>query len=74
MTALNDEWAYNRAMEGIAVGATYDEVIRDLVEDADLPVTAAREIMRDALDGAMSTGVERADIDESWFKHGRARP
>ena len=60
--------AYASALTAIAAGATRDETRSDLLDS--YPSLSADEISKtldEALDGARSCGVEREDIDESWF-------
>lgn len=63
------EAAFALALQGIAQGATRDEVRIAVHRDyAILDDQQVREVMADALDDALSCGIEREDIDESWFR------
>lgn len=63
------EIAFPRALEGIAQGATRSEV--DSWVGRVYPILTAadrKRLLADALDDAMSCGVEREDIDPSFFR------
>jgi hypothetical protein len=62
------EAAYATALQAIAVGATRAETYADLRDSySSLEDGHLREAMADALRDALKQGVEREDIDESWF-------
>jgi uncharacterized protein (DUF433 family) len=63
-----NEIVYARALEAVAMGATRDETFTDLLDG--YPSVEASEIkdeMEAALFDAQKQGVEREDIDPSWF-------
>lgn len=66
--SLQEDAAYHEALTGIASGATRDEV-RGWVASHYETVREEHldKLLDDALDGALSSGIEREDIDESWL-------
>jgi len=62
------ETAYSAALEAVAQGATREET-RGWLFDRYPALTQdeIRNVCEDALDGALSSGIEREDIDESWL-------
>jgi hypothetical protein len=62
------EAAYNTALGNIAMGATKAETWNDLKDSyRSLSDSEVREAMSDALSDCRKQGVEREDIDDSWF-------
>lgn len=57
--------ACSEAVTGIAAGLSRDEVIEAIAEHVHLD--AVDDIIADAMGDAMKQGVEREDMDDSWF-------
>lgn len=65
------ELAFPHVIEGIAQGASRTEVLGWLGRVYPAVTRAKRDrelLLRDALDDALSCGIEREDVDPSWFK------
>ena len=70
MTRNVTEIVYQHAMDAIATGATRADTVRWLAEhygSQSLKPGELNGILAEALDGAMSVGIEREDVDPSWF-------
>jgi 20S proteasome alpha/beta subunit len=62
------ETAYNAALEAVAQGATRDETRGWLFDHYPaLSQDEIADVCADALRDARKQGVEREDIDDSWF-------
>lgn len=62
------EVAFSSALTAIAMGETRDVTRNDLLESySALEADVASDVLADALTEALAQGVEREDIDESWF-------
>jgi hypothetical protein len=64
------ESAFPRVLEAIAQGATKTETLQYLAKHHPAAVLLKRDrerLLSDALDDALSCGIEREDIDESWI-------
>lgn len=67
-TAYFSEAAYARALEGIAMGAPRGDVLRGICDTYGLSVDDAERVLPNALHDAIEQGIERDDIDPSWFR------
>ena len=66
---LYTEAAYKVALEGIAQGATKHEIIGTIERSyGALTKNEVSGIVAEALGGALSSGVEREDVDPSLFQ------
>jgi hypothetical protein len=64
------EAVYNRAQEAVAQGASRADTVRWLSEQGfseGLTTGEVANTLDEALDGALSIGVEREDVDPSWL-------
>lgn len=68
VTALRDS-CYDKALGAVAMGLTRTETLRGLLHDfPSLRVTEIVAEMESSLTDALRSGVEREDVDVSWFK------
>jgi hypothetical protein len=67
MSTYLTETAYNAALELVACGVDRSASSDILAERYPLSIAQLDSVLADALDGALSCGIEREDIDESWF-------
>lgn len=62
------ETLYEATLRDIAMGATRDETARYLIRTHGIrDVRALRDVMREAAGDALDMGIEREDIDRSWY-------
>ena len=61
------DFAYARALEAIAMGEPRESTRDYLIDDNGLPRATVERAAADALTDALRQGVEREDIDPSWF-------
>lgn len=60
--------AYNEALELVAIGEDRDSARGTIIDNwPTLSIDAISDVLNDALEDALRSGVEREDIDPSWF-------
>jgi hypothetical protein len=62
------EMAFATALYGIASGLPTEDVARELAGAHGLPPADIETVAADALQDALRQGIEREDIDPSWFR------
>lgn len=62
-----NEMAMNAALEGIAAGATRGEVQDYVMLHFKVKQDEVNQLLDESLKEALAQGVEREDIDDSWF-------
>lgn len=67
LTQTRIESAYSSALTLIAMGETRAETKAALMPDTRLTLGQIDKVLSDALRDALAQGVEREDIDPSWF-------
>jgi hypothetical protein len=71
ITNTAQEAAYSDALSLVAQGISRDETFTQLLGDyGSLEPDEIRDEMYDAYRDALKQGVEREDIDESWYCYG----
>lgn len=68
LTQTRIECAYSTALTLIAMGETRADTKAALMPDTRLTLGQIDKAMADALRDALAQGVEREDVDPSWFK------
>ena len=59
--------AFSTSLEAIAMGLDKSTLSDVLAEQYPLSIAEIDEVMQDALKDALKQGVEREDVDPSWF-------
>lgn len=63
-----DEIVISHALTAIAIGASKAEVRTDIAQNTNYRKTTIDVLLHDALIEAENQGIEREDIDPSWYR------